>query len=183
MEFKKLAIDGLIVIEPRVFDDERGFFLERYVKRVFLENGVKPDFVQDNHSRSTRGVLRGLHFQAPPHSQDKLVWVVSGEIFDVAVDLRVGSPTYGQHEAIVLSAENKKMIFVPAGFAHGLQVLSDTADVLYKINDYYFPELDGGILWSDPALNIKWPLPNPIVSEKDQKHPLLKNFNSPFNYV
>lgn len=183
MEFKRLKIEGLMIIEPRAFKDERGFFLERYVKAGFSENGVNSDFVQDNHSWSTRGVLRGLHFQIPPHSQDKLVWVVSGEIFDVAVDLRLGSPTYGQHEAIVLSAENKKMFYIPRGFAHGLQVLSDTADVLYKISDYYFPELDKGILWDDPDLGIKWPLASPIVSAKDQNHPLLKDFKSPFNYV
>lgn len=183
MEFTKLKLNGLVLIEPKVFTDERGFFLERYIKRVFSENGVNSDFVQDNHSQSTRGVLRGLHFQIPPHSQDKLVWAASGEIFDVAVDLRAGSPTYGKGESVILSAANKKMLFIPAGFAHGLQVLSDTADVLYKISDYYFPELDKGILWNDPDIGIEWPLPNPILSEKDQKHPLLKDFNSPFNYV
>lgn len=181
MVFTKLKLDGLFIIEPKVFADERGWFLERYIKRVFVENGINSDFVQDNHSYSTKGVLRGLHFQAPPHGQAKLVWVTSGEIFDVAADLRVGSSTYGQHEAAVLSVENKKMFFMPAGFAHGFQVLSETADVLYKISDYYFSELDRGILWSDPDLNIKWPISNPIVSEKDKRHPLLKDFTSPFN--
>lgn len=180
MELKKLAIDGLIVIEPRVLADERGFFLERYKEQLFLENGINVKFVQDNHSQSTKAVLRGLHFQLPPHDSAKLVWATSGEIYDVAVDLRVGSPTFGQHEAVVLSAANKKMFFVPAGFAHGFQVLSETADVLYKISDYYFSELDRGILWNDSDLDIKWPLSNPLVSEKDQKHPLLKDFNSPF---
>ncbi|OGY92499.1 MAG: dTDP-4-dehydrorhamnose 3,5-epimerase [Candidatus Komeilibacteria bacterium RIFCSPLOWO2_02_FULL_48_11] len=182
MKFQKLKIDGLIVVEPLVHGDERGFFLERYIKRVFSENGVNSDFVQDNHSQSTRGVLRGLHFQAPPHAQDKLVWVVSGEVFDVAVDLRLGSPTFGQGEAVTLSAENKKMFFIPQGFAHGFQVVSETADVLYKISDYYFPELDMGIRWDDPDLGIKWPLPNPIVSAKDQKIFLLKDFKSPFTF-
>lgn len=183
MEFKELNIKGLVLVEPKVLADERGFFLERYKEQLFSENGIKTRFVQDNHSQSMRGVLRGLHFQIPPASQAKLVWVVSGEIFDVAVDLRANSPTYGQHEAIILSAENKKMFFMPAGFAHGFQVLSETADVLYKISDYYNSEFDKGILWNDPALNIKWPLPNSIVSAKDQKHPLLKDFKSPFKYV
>lgn len=180
MEFKKLKISGLVVIEPKVFKDGRGFFLERYIKRVFLENGINPDFVQDNHSQSTRGVLRGLHFQVPPHGQDKLVWVTNGEVFDVAVDLRLGSPTYGKWASARLSSENKKMLFMPAGFAHGFQVLSDTADVLYKISDFYYPELDKGIRWDDPDLGIEWLLPNPIVSAKDQNHPLLKDFKSPF---
>ena len=180
MEFKELNIKGLVLVEPKVFTDERGFFLERYKEQEFSDNGIKVKFVQDNHSRSTKGVLRGLHLQLPPHPHDKLVWVTSGEIFDVAVDLRVGSPTYGQHEAVVLSAANKKMFFMPAGFAHGFQALSETADVLYKISDYYFPELDRGILWNDPALGIKWPLANPIISDKDQKHPLLKDFKFSF---
>lgn len=180
MEFKKLGIEGLILVEPKVFTDERGFFLERYVKTAFSENGIKADFVQDNHSQSTQGVLRGLHFQLPPHSQAKLVWVTSGEIFDVAVDLRVGSPTFGKYEAVTLSAENKKMFFIPEGFAHGFQVLSAQADVLYKISDFYYPELDQGLIWNDSEINIAWPLANPIVSDKDQKHPLLKDFKSPF---
>lgn len=181
MKFNKLSIEGLKVLEPQVFTDERGFFLERYIKRVFLNNNINSDFVQDNHSRSTRGVLRGLHFQLPPHPHDKLVWVVSGEIFDVAVDLRVDSPTFGQYEAVILSAENKKMFFMPAGFAHGFQVLSESADVLYKISDFYYPELDKGIFWNDPEVNIKWPISNPIVSEKDKKLSLLKDYNSPFH--
>lgn len=183
MTFTKLKLDGLFVIEPRVFTDERGFFLERYIAKVFKENGITTDFVQDNHSYSTKGVLRGLHFQIPPHAQDKLVWVVSGEVYDAAVDLRVGSPTYGQYEAVTLSAENKKMLFIPQGFAHGFQVLSDTADVLYKISDYYFPELDQGIRWDDPDIKIHWPIKSAIVSQKDQKHPLLKEFNSLFKYA
>src|SRR3989338_5557787 len=176
MEFKKLKIEGLVLIKPKVFADERGWFLERYVKAVFGENGISADFVQDNHSYSTRGVLRGLHFQAPPHSQAKLVWVTSGEIFDVAVDLRVGSPTFGKWEGVNLSAENKAMLFIPQGFAHGFQVLSDTADVLYKISDFYFPELDKGLRWNDSEIGIAWPLAEALVSDKDQKHPLLKNF-------
>lgn len=180
MEFKKLNLAGLILIEPKVFSDERGWFLERYIKRVFAENGITSDFVQDNHSYSSTGVLRGLHFQVPPHAQDKLVWVTSGEIYDVAVDLRVGSPTFGQYEAVTLSGENKKMIFIPQGFAHGFQVLSETADVLYKISDFYYPELDKGLLWNDEDLNIEWPLPDPVVSAKDQKHSRLKDFKSPF---
>lgn len=182
MEFKKLKIEGLILVEPKVFADERGFFLERYIKTVFAENGIMSDFVQDNHSQSTRGVLRGLHFQLPPHGQAKLVWVTSGEVYDVAVDLRVGSPTFGQWAGARLSAENKAMLFIPQGFAHGFEVLSETADVLYKISDFYYPELDKGIRWDDPDINIQWPLPDPVVSEKDQKHPLLKDFNSPFTF-
>ncbi len=183
MKFKKFGIEGLILIEPKVFADERGWFLERYIKRVFTENGISADFVQDNHSYSTQGVLRGLHFQLPPHSQAKLVWVTSGEVFDVAVDLRVGSPTFGKWEGVSLSAENKAMLFIPQGFAHGFQVLSGTADVLYKISDFYYPELDKGLRWDDPEINIAWPLAEAVVSGKDQKHPLLKDFQSPFNYV
>lgn len=183
MEFQELRIQGLILVEPKVLADERGFFLERYIQREFLANGIKADFVQDNHSRSTRGVLRGLHFQLPPHAQDKLVWVVSGEAYDVAVDMRAGSPTFGQAEGVVLSAENKKALFIPKGFAHGFQVISESADVLYKISDYYYPELDKGIRWDDADLKIDWPIKEAIVSAKDKKHPLLKDFNSPFKYV
>lgn len=180
MEFTQLRLPGLVLIEPKVLADERGFFLERYIQREFAASGIKVDFVQDNHSRSSRGVLRGLHFQIPPHSQDKLVWVVSGEVYDVAVDLRAGSPTYGQAEGVALSAENKNALFIPKGFAHGFQVISESADVLYKISDYYYPELDKGICWDDPDLRIDWPIAEAIVSEKDQGHPKLADFNSPF---
>lgn len=160
-------IPDVVLIQPRVFEDERGFFLESYRKERFAEAGIPYDFVQDNHSRSRRGVLRGLHYQIR-QAQGKLVRVIAGEIFDVAVDLRRSSPTFGRWMGAVLSAENKTMLWIPPGFAHGFYVLSEQAEVLYKTTDYYAPQWERTLLWNDPALGIRWPEgPAPIVSAKD----------------
>ena len=160
-------IEGLVVIEPKVHGDERGFFLESFNSQRYLEQaGIAVNFVQDNHSRSKYGVLRGLHFQIH-HPQAKLVRCVVGEVFDVAVDLRSGSPTYGQWFSVLLSAENKKQLYVPPGFAHGFQVTTEFAEFEYKCSDYYAPGDEGGILWSDPSLAIPWPVADPIISNKD----------------
>ena len=175
MVFTETKISGLFVVEPKVFVDPRGFFLESYNQKTFADNGINITFVQDNHSRSSKNVLRGLHFQKPPFAQDKLIRVTSGEVFDVAVDIRPGSKTYGQYESVILSAENHKMFLIPAGFAHGFCVLSDTADFIYKCSNYYSKESEGGIIYNDPDLNIPWPIQNPILSEKDQLWPLFKN--------
>ncbi|MCD6239346.1 MAG: dTDP-4-dehydrorhamnose 3,5-epimerase [Thermotogae bacterium] len=176
-KFKRIntPIEGLYIIEPRVFPDERGFFMESYNKRKFEEIGLTMDFVQDNHSRSRRGVLRGLHFQLL-HPQGKLVRVTRGEVFDVAVDIRKGSLTFGKWYGLILSEENKKMFYIPEGFAHGFLVLSDEADFLYKCTDYYYPDEDDGIIWNDPDIGIDWPLDGiePILSGKDRKRPRLK---------
>jgi len=179
MVFTETKISGLFVIEPKVFTDPRGFFLESYNQKTFADNGINIAFVQDNHSRSSKDVLRGLHFQKPPFAQDKLIRVTSGEVFDVAVDIRPGSKTYGQYESVILSAENHKMFLIPAGFAHGFCVLSDTADFLYKCSNYYSKESEGGIIYNDPDLNIPWPIQNPILSDKDQLWPLLSNKGRP----
>ncbi len=175
MNFIKTTIENLIVIEPKVFNDERGFFYESYQKRIFEENGILDNFVQDNVSHSSKGVLRGLHFQRPPHAQSKLVRVVRGSVYDVAVDIRQGSKTFGQHYGLVLSAENKKMLFIPKGFAHGFCVLEDETEFAYKCSDFYSPKDETGILWSDLNLAIKWPkLDVPfILSDKDKKYPPL----------
>jgi dTDP-4-dehydrorhamnose 3,5-epimerase len=164
------ALPGVLILEPKVFGDARGFFMETFNARLFAElTGCAKPFVQDNHSRSARGVLRGLHYQIPPKAQDKLVRVIAGEIVDVAVDLRRGAPTFGRWEAVRLSAENKRQLWVPAGFAHGFAVLSDTAEVVYKVTDYYAPELEHCIRWDDPQLGIDWGLPEaPLLSAKDQ---------------
>ncbi len=174
MNFKKLKISGLIVVEPDVFGDERGFFLESYNREKFAKGGISVDFVQDNHSRSSRGVLRGLHFQKAPFAQDKLVRVVRGEVFDVAVDLRPDSPTLGQWEAVVLSEENKRMFFIPQGFAHGFLALSPLADFEYKVSNFYSPQDEMGIIFNDPEINISWPLAKEelIWSAKDKNWPL-----------
>jgi len=164
-------IEGLKVIEPTVFGDERGYFVETYNQNDFVEAGIDCQFVQDNQSSSKKGVLRGLHFQKE-FPQDKLVRVVSGEVFDVAVDLREGSITYGKWFGVILSAENKKQFFVPKNFAHGFLVLSETAEFAYKCTDFYHPNDEGGIIWNDPDIGIKWPIPNDmelILSEKDTK--------------
>ena len=164
-------IEGLYVIEPTVFKDERGYFVETYNQNDFKEAGLNMVFVQDNQSMSVKGVLRGLHFQIN-HPQDKIVRVVSGEVFDVAVDLREGSATYGQWYGVLLSAENKKQFFIPKNFAHGFLVLSDYAEFAYKCTDFYHPNDEGGLLWSDPDIGVKWPIPEGMeltISEKDQK--------------
>ncbi len=167
MEFKPLKLEGLILITHDAFEDERGFFMESFNKQLFADNGIDVNFVQDNHSRSTRGILRGLHFQRPPMAQAKLVRVVRGEVFDVAVDLRKSSPTYGQWESVILSDKNKKSFFIPQGFAHGFLVISDVADFEYKVSNYYSKQDEGGIIWNDPDLNINWPVNDVTVSTKD----------------
>ena len=167
MKVIKTNLEDCFIIEPRVFEDERGFFLETFKAKDYKQEiGIEEDFVQDNHSRSSKGVLRGLHFQKTK-PQGKLVRIVRGEVFDVAVDIRQGSPTYGQWEAVILSEENKTQFWVPPGFAHGFVVLSETADFEYKCTDYYDPSDEGSLLWNDPDLNIPWPIDNPKLSEKD----------------
>ncbi len=170
MKAKRLKIPDLILLEPKVFGDDRGFFLESYNRRVFHEaTGIDVDFVQDNHSKSVKGVLRGLHYQVQ-QTQSKLVRVVSGEIFDVAVDLRRSSPTFGQWDGEILSADNKRSLWVPGGFAHGFLVLSDTAEVLYKATDYYAPSHERSLAWNDPTVGITWPMNGePVLSAKDAK--------------
>lgn len=183
-KFTETKIKGVYIIEPKVFGDNRGYFMETYNKEHFAEAGLTMNFVQDNESSSSKGVLRGLHFQTK-HTQGKLVRVTKGEVFDVAVDLRKGSPTYGQWEGVILSAENKKQFYIPEGFAHGFLVLSDHAIFNYKCTDFYCPEGEGGVLWNDPDIGIEWPLEgidNIILSEKDKVHPTLKDLNVPFQY-
>ena len=172
--FKETKIKGVYIIEPEVFGDNRGYFMETYRKEEFDNAGLKYNFVQDNQSKSKKGVLRGLHYQRK-YPQAKLVRVISGEVFDVAIDLRKDSPTYGQWVGEILSSENKKMLMVPRGFAHGFMVLSETAEFIYKCDEVYHPEDEGGIMWNDPEVGIKWPSDiEPLLSEKDQKHPSLK---------
>lgn len=169
MQFETTGIQGLIIITPKVFGDNRGAFYEAYNQKVFSQNGIDIKFVQDNQSVSSYGVIRGLHFQNPPFAQKKLVRVVVGRILDVAVDIRQGSPTYGKHFSIELSAENRKQLLIPHGFAHGFSVLSETAEVIYKCDNFYNKESEGGIIYNDPLLNIDWQIPagKEIVSEKD----------------
>ena len=184
MEVIKTGIEGLVIIEPKVFGDERGYFFESFSQREFEEKVRKINFVQDNESMSTYGVMRGLHFQCPPYTQSKLVRCVKGRVLDVAVDIRKGSPTYGQHVAVELSEDNHRQFFVPRGFAHGFAVLSETAVFQYKCDNFYAPEADGGISIKDESLGIDWQIPteNAILSEKDIKHRCLKDFDSPFDY-
>lgn len=177
--FEKLKIEDVVLIKPKVFEDARGFFMESYKKSDFKNAGIDVDFCQDNHSKSIKGVLRGLHYQTKPKTQAKLVRCVSGAIFDVAVDIRKNSPTFGKWVGEVLSEENKHMLYIPEGFAHGFKVVSDNAELLYKTNNEYSPNNDRGILWNDPNININWKLDaEPILSEKDTKQPLLKNVKS-----
>lgn len=165
----------VLLLEPKVFGDDRGFFMESYNKRVLAEIGIQHDFVQDNHSRSAKGVLRGLHYQLQ-QAQGKLVRVVAGRVFDVAVDLRKSSPNFGRWAGFELSAENKRLAWIPPGFGHGFLVLSDTADFLYKATDYYAPEHERSVLWNDPAIGIQWPLDGePLLSGKDREGKLLKD--------
>jgi len=180
--FEKLNIPEIILITPKVFEDERGFFLESYKQSEFVDNGITENFVQDNHSKSTKGVLRGLHYQKNPKAQGKLLRCVNGEIFDVAVDIRKNSPTFSKWVGEVLSAENKKMLYIPAGFAHGFLVLSETAELLYKATNEYSFENDRGVRWNDPEININWQITNPIISEKDSKQPFLKDADINFKY-
>lgn len=174
-EFKRLKIKDVILVIPKIFEDERGFFMERYKKSDFVQNGINVEFNQDNHSKSSKGVLRGLHYQTPPKAQAKLVSCIQGEIFDVAVDIRKDSPTFGQWVGEKLSRENKKMLFIPEGFAHGFVVLSETAELLYKASNEFSKEHDRGILWNDSQIDINWGIDfEPILSEKDKKQPKLR---------
>lgn len=181
MEIEKTSLEGAYLIKPNVFQDERGFFMETYSKKKLAEFGITEEFVQDNHSMSvTKGVLRGLHFQNPPHTQAKLVRVTRGAVYDVIVDLRKDSPTFGKWEGFELTENNFYMLYVPRGFAHGFCTLKDYTEFQYSCDDFYEPESEGGLMWNDPDLKIYWPIENPILSEKDQKHPPFKEFNSPF---
>ncbi|RDY23275.1 dTDP-4-dehydrorhamnose 3,5-epimerase [Romboutsia maritimum] len=182
--FIKTKIEDLYIIEPKVFGDERGYFMETYNKNDFFEAGLRMEFVQDNESKSKKGVLRGMHFQTK-HTQGKLVRVTEGEVYDVAVDLRKGSPTFGKWEGVLLTSANKRQFYVPEGFAHGFLVVSDEAVFNYKCTDFYAPEYDSGLLWDDEDVNIKWPLENIeeiILSEKDKKQRKLKELEIPFEY-
>ena len=187
MEVLKTALDGVLILEPRVFNDPRGYFFESFSQREFDEKlapilGHSIRFVQDNESMSSYGVMRGLHFQRPPFTQSKLVRCVAGSTLDVAVDIRKGSPTYGQHVAIELTADNHRQLFIPKGFAHGFAVLSQTAVFQYKCDEFYHPEADGGISILDESLGIDWRIPadKAILSDKDLRHPRLAEFESPF---
>ena len=184
MDIKKTPIEGVVIIEPKIFKDARGYFFESYNKQAFDEQVAKVDFVQDNESCSTYGVMRGLHFQKPPYAQAKLVRCVKGAVLDVAVDIRKGSPTYGQHVAVELTEDNHRQFFIPRGFAHGFAVLSDIAIFQYKCDNYYHPEADGGISILDESLAINWHIDpsKAILSEKDTRHPVLKDFDSPFEF-
>lgn len=183
MEVIKTEIDGVVIIEPRIFKDARGYFFESFSEREFVEKVCKTTFVQDNESFSSYGVLRGLHFQKPPFTQSKLVRVIKGAVLDVAVDIRKGSSTYGKHVAVELTEDNHRQLFIPRGFAHGFAVLSDEVLFQYKCDNFYAPQADGGIAWDDPDLNIDWRIPadKVILSEKDTKHPRLKDYDSDFD--
>lgn len=184
MNILQTAIDGVVIIEPKVFRDARGYFFESFSQRGFEEKVRPIHFVQDNESMSSYGVMRGLHFQIPPFTQSKLVRCVKGAVLDVAVDIRKGSPTYGQHVAVELTEDNHRQFFVPRGFAHGFAVLSETAVFQYKCDNFYAPQADAGLSILDKSLKIDWKIPteNAILSEKDTKHELLKDLDSPFNY-
>ena len=180
LRFQRLEIPEVVLIESVVFEDERGFFMETYKHSAFASFGIAERFVQDNHSKSIKGVLRGLHYQKNPKAQGKLVRVVDGEVFDVAVDIRKTAPTYGKWVGEVLSAQNKKMLYIPPEFAHGFCVLSNEAEVVYKATDEYAPETERGIVWNDPDLGITWPVEQPIVSSKDAALPWLKAADNEF---
>ena len=179
MEKVPTALPGVVELRPKIFRDPRGFFLETYHREKFAELGITADFVQDNHSRSSRGTLRGLHYQLP-HAQGKLCRVIEGEVLDVAVDIRVGSPTFGKWTSVVLSADHSNMIYVPAGFAHGFLTLSESAQFLYKCSDVYAPKDEHGIAWNDPDINIAWGIDNPLVSEKDGRYTRLSEMPREF---
>jgi dTDP-4-dehydrorhamnose 3,5-epimerase len=184
MPFIKTDFPGLLVFEPTLFKDTRGYFYESYNEKTFLSDGISIKFIQDNQAQSCYGVIRGLHYQLNPYTQTKLIRVLNGSILDVAADIRKGSPTYGKVFSITLSAENKKQLLIPQGFAHGYSVLSETAEVFYKCDAFYNKESEGGILYRDPALNIDWQIPagKAIVSDKDEKYPLLKNAVNNFSF-
>ena len=184
MNVIKTDIEGPFIIEPRIFGDARGYFFESFNARDFSQQtGLEVAFVQDNESRSSRGVLRGLHFQKPPYAQSKLVRVVEGRVVDVAVDIRKGSPTYGRHAAVELTGDNHRQFFVPKGFAHGFVVLSEVALFQYKCDEFYHPEAEGAIAWNDPTLAIDWPIgaDEVLLSERDKHHPLFADFQTPFS--
>jgi dTDP-4-dehydrorhamnose 3,5-epimerase len=179
-DFQPLWIPDVVLVRPTRYLDERGFFQESYRESAFAEAGIRARFVQDNLARSTRGVLRGLHYQVPPAAQGKLVSCVRGSIFDVAVDLRVGSPTFGRWAGTTLEADTGEQLWIPPGFAHGYLVTSDVADVSYKVTAEYRPELDRGVLWNDPAIGVEWPTNVPVVSAKDREQPTLDRCENPF---
>ena len=180
--FRRLQIPDVILVEPKLLSDNRGFFFESFKESDFFKNGITKKFVQDNFSHSTRDVIRGLHYQQKPKAQAKLITVVSGKIFDVAVDIRKNSPSYGKWISEILSGDDHKLLYVPEGFAHGFCVLSQEADIFYKVNNEYSKEHERGIVWNDPTVNISWPIEEPIISDKDNKLPLLKNLDSDFTY-
>lgn len=184
MNFIKTGIEGVVIIEPRLFNDARGYFFESFSQREFDEAIRRVRFVQDNESRSSRGVVRGLHFQKPPFAQSKLVRVISGAVLDVAVDIRRGSPTFGRHVAVELSGENHRQVFIPRGFAHGFSVLTESVVFQYKCDNYYSPESEGAIAWDDPDLGIDWRIDssNVILSDKDRCHPRLRDAGWLFDY-
>jgi dTDP-4-dehydrorhamnose 3,5-epimerase len=179
-EFKTLGIPGIVLVRPQVFGDDRGFFVEMYKHTDFVQGGIKEHLVQDNYSKSSKGVLRGLHYQKNPWAQGKLIMCLKGKIFDVAVDIRTGSTLYGKWVGAELSEENRMMLYVPPGFAHGFQVLSETAEIMYKCTNEYSPADDRGIIWNDPDINISWPLKDPILSGKDKIHPFLRDADNNF---
>ena len=184
MPFIKTDFPGLLIFEPVVFEDSRGYFFESYNEKIFSAAGVEIKFIQDNQAKSTFGVIRGLHFQLAPYSQTKLIRVLSGSILDVAVDIRQGSPTYGQAYSLELTAENKKQLLVPKGFAHGYSVLSEIAEVMYKCDEFYNKQSEGGLLYNDPKLNIDWMIPvnKAVVADKDLLHPGIDNCAGNFNF-
>lgn len=182
MKIIKTPIPDLLVIEPNVFNDQRGYFFESYNQERYFNNDMNMLFVQDNESKSGKNVLRGLHFQKPPFAQGKLVRVIQGKVLDVAVDIRKGSPTYGQYHAVELDAIFKRMFYIPEGFAHGFLTLEDDTIFSYKCTNYYNKESEGSLLWSDETIGVEWDIENPILSEKDKIGPLFKDFQSPFTY-
>lgn len=182
MKCIKTDIEGFYILEPRVIEDNRGYFFESFNQRDFNEQIGEVNFVQDNESKSFKNVVRGLHFQKPPYAQAKLIRVVKGAVLDVAVDIRKGSPTYGKHIAVELTAQNHRQLFIPAGFAHGFSVLTDDVIFQYKCSQFYEPGSEGAIMWNDPTLNINWGVENAIISEKDKTNPSFVDFVSPFEY-
>ena len=184
MQIEPTALPGVLILTPRVFPDPRGFFLESYNAEVWRKEGIATTFIQDNHSQSTRGTLRGLHFQLPPAAQVKVLRVVRGAVWDVAVDIRTGSPTFGRWVGVELSADNFRQLYIPVGFAHGFCVLSDVAEVLYKTSAVYSPTHERGIAWNDPQLAIAWPVTDPLLSDRDRRAPSLADYlaGTPFTF-
>jgi dTDP-4-dehydrorhamnose 3,5-epimerase len=180
MNIRKTHIDGLYIVEPKLFKDARGYFFESYNSNIFSNAGINTDFVQDNQSLSCKGTLRGLHFQSPPYEQAKLIRVISGSIIDVAVDIRKDSQTYGQYFSVLLSNTNNKMLYIPDGFAHGFLSLEDNTIIQYKCSNFYNKESEGCIIWNDQSININWGIDNPIISDKDKVGILFNNLNTPF---